>query len=153
MVIRQGLVLVVWLLAESSILSNPIIPKSICLSPEGCKINLQTGECKTCIEIRQKTIIPKKKQEITCNKPTKRTPIDATPKTKRCYWKCVIGPCDDGMLPPGCVWIDTWLKMGVVFLGVSCILKLRNRPLYFSGESTWHKASPEDHDPIVSNFT
>ena len=26
------------------------------------------------------------------------------PTTKRCVWKCVVEPCDDDMLPEGCVW-------------------------------------------------
>jgi len=101
---RKKLIILIILLFH--LLTTTTHPKSICLSPEGCKINIQTGECKTCIEISEKKIIPKKKQEITCNNPTKRTRIGATSKTKRCYWKCVIGPCDDGMLPPGCVWTN-----------------------------------------------
>ena len=52
-----------------------------------------------------KEIVPEygKPQEMK-KSPTKVSKGQKKPTTKKCVWKCVIKPCDDDMLPEGCVW-------------------------------------------------
>ena len=47
-----------------------------------------------------KPVVQKDKREKTISK--KKKP--AKTQKSKCVWKCIIPPCDDDMLPKGCVW-------------------------------------------------
>ena len=79
----------------------------VCPLIDGCPI--KKGVCIGCIE---KTLHKHNQQDSSSIERTytKTKPSITIPKkTKiksRCIWKCVIAPCDDDMLPKGCVWLS-----------------------------------------------
>ena len=76
----------------------------ICIAPNGCPINMDTGECPNCIwKEDEKPKILTEFKKTTVKKSIKTIPT-SKPSSKMCVWRCVITPCDDDMLPDGCVW-------------------------------------------------
>ena len=76
----------------------------ICIAPNGCPINMDTGECPNCIwEENEKPKILTEFNKTTVKKSIKPLPT-SKPSSKMCVWRCVVAPCDDDMLPDECVW-------------------------------------------------
>ena len=79
---------------------------------------METGECPNCVwkedkpfQITTATAISIHIKEIVepiveTPKSKKLTPA-TIPSSKMCVWRCIISPCDDDMLPEGCVWDNT----------------------------------------------
>ena len=88
-----------------------ILAKQICLAPSGCKIEMDTGFCPKCIEVKEEPpIITKEEPPIISKDSTAHTFYprvnESLPKVSSgCTWRCVIEPCSDDMLPDGCRWI------------------------------------------------
>ena len=91
-----------------------LLAKQICLAPSGCSIEIDTGFCPKCIEVKEEPpIITKEvvvKNELPIVNPiliTTENKSSSKPKVSYtgCTWKCIVEPCDDDMLPKGCRWV------------------------------------------------
>ena len=94
-----------------------ILAKQICLAPSGCSIEIDTGFCPKCIEVKEeppiitKEVVVKNEFPIVNNNPsiliTDGNKSSTKPKVSYtgCTWKCIVEPCDDDMLPKGCRWV------------------------------------------------
>ena len=91
-----------------------ILAKQICIAPSGCRIEIDTGLCPSCIEvkeeppiIKEEKVIVEKKPEVIISKPSSK--ISTDPETKisytGCTWECIVAPCTNDMLPKGCRWV------------------------------------------------
>ena len=89
------------------ILSIPfsILAKQICLAPSGCSIEMDTGFCPKCIEVKEeppiikeeKVMVEKKPVVKVSNTPLFNESLVSQSKPKRdCSqkWVCVVPPCD-----------------------------------------------------------
>ena len=85
-----------------------IFAKQICLAPSGCSIEIDTGFCPKCIEVKEeqpiikeeKVIVEKKLVVKVLNPPLFNESLVSQSKPKRdCSqkWECIVPPCD---------WID-----------------------------------------------
>ena len=79
----------------------------VCPLIDGCPI--KKGECVGCIiktnhqHYQQDSLDTERSN--TQSKPSIIKP-QRIEKKSRCYWKCVVGPCDKTMLPDGCTWLS-----------------------------------------------
>jgi len=87
---------------------NKLIAKQICIAPGGCKIEMDTGFCPKCIEVKEeppiikeeKVMVEKEPVVKVSNTPLFNESLVSQSKPKRdCSqkWVCVVPPCD---------WID-----------------------------------------------
>ena len=80
-----------------------IFAKQICIAPSGCKIEMDTGLCPNCIEVKEEPII-KEEKVVVEKKPVVKIPTKKKPsqlevsKTKKKKGVCYVKPCD---------WLDT----------------------------------------------
>ena len=91
-----------------------ILAKQICIAPSGCSIEIDTGFCPKCIEVKEEPPIITKEVVVKNELPIVN-PILITAENKSstkhkvsytgCTWKCIVEPCDDDMLPKGCRWV------------------------------------------------
>jgi len=76
-----------------------ILAKQICLAPSGCSIEIDTGFCPKCIEVKEEPPIIKEKV-IVEKKPVVKIPPKKKPsqlevsKTKKKKGVCYVEPCD-----------------------------------------------------------
>ena len=90
-----------------------ILAKQICLAPSGCRIEMDTGFCPKCIEVKEEQPIIKEEKVIVEKKPVVK--VSNTPlyprineslgnkvKTKKKKGVCYVPPCD---------WLDTPTKV------------------------------------------
>ena len=78
-----------------------IFAKQICIAPSGCKIEMDTGFCPKCIEVKEQPII-KEEKVIVEKKPVVKlsnTPLyprvnESLGKTKKKKGVCYVKPCD-----------------------------------------------------------
>ena len=84
-----------------------ILAKQICLAPSGCKIEIDTGFCPKCIEVKEEPPIIKEEKVVVVQKPIVKIPPkvsqskDRKPITRErnwvgTLWKCVVG-CKEGV--------------------------------------------------------
>ena len=82
-----------------------ILAKQICIAPSGCKIEMDTGLCPNCIEVKEeppiikeeKVMVEKKPVVKVSNTPLFNKSLVSQSKPKRdCSqkWLCVVPPCD-----------------------------------------------------------
>ena len=85
-----------------------ILAKQICIAPSGCSIEMDTGLCPNCIEVKEeppiikeeKVMVEKKPVVKVLNPPLFNESLVSQSKPKRdCSqkWECIVPPCD---------WID-----------------------------------------------
>ncbi len=85
-----------------------ILANQICLAPSGCSIEMDTGLCPNCIEVKEeppiikeeKVVVEKKPVVKVLNPPLFNESLVSQSKPKRdCSqkWECIVPPCD---------WID-----------------------------------------------
>ena len=85
-----------------------ILAKQICIAPSGCSIEMDTGLCPKCIEVKEeqpiikeeKVVVEKKLVVKVLNPPLFNESLVSQSKPKRdCSqkWECIVPPCD---------WID-----------------------------------------------
>jgi hypothetical protein len=85
-----------------------ILAKQICIAPSGCSIEMDTGLCPNCIEVKEEPPIIKEEKVIVVQKPVVKVlnpplfneSLVSQSKPKRdCSqkWECIVPPCD---------WID-----------------------------------------------
>ena len=85
-----------------------ILAKQICLAPSGCKIDMDTGLCPNCIEVKEEPPIIKEEKVVVVHKPIVKIPTKKKPsqlevsKTKKKKGVCYVKPCD---------WLDTPSKV------------------------------------------
>ena len=77
-----------------------ILAKQICLAPSGCSIEIDTGFCPKCIEVKEEPPIIKEEKVIVVQKPIVKIPPKKKPsqlevsKTKKKKGVCYVNPCD-----------------------------------------------------------
>ena len=84
-----------------------ILAKQICIAPSGCRIEIDTGLCPSCIEVKEEQPIIKEEKVVVEKKlvvkiPPKKKPSQKVSQSKPkrdCSqkWECIVPPCD---------WID-----------------------------------------------
>ena len=84
-----------------------ILAKQICLAPSGCSIEIDTGFCPKCIEVKEEPPIIKEEKVVVEKKPIVKIPpkkkpsqlvFQSKPKISCSQkWECIVPPCD---------WID-----------------------------------------------
>ena len=90
-----------------------ILAKQICLAPSGCKIEMDTGFCPKCIEVKEEPPIIKEEKMVVEKKPivkVSNTPLyprvneslENKVKTNKKKGVCYVKPCD---------WLDTPSKV------------------------------------------
>ena len=86
-----------------------ILAKQICIAPSGCKIEMDTGLCPNCIEvkeeppiIKEKVIVEKKPVVKTSNTPLYPRVNESLGKTNKKKGVCYVEPCD---------WLETPLRI------------------------------------------
>ena len=87
-----------------------ILAKQICLAPSGCSIEMDTGLCPNCIEVKEEPPIIKEEKVIVEKKPVVKVsnpPLyprvnESLGKTKKKKGVCYVKPCD---------WLDTPSKV------------------------------------------
>ena len=85
-----------------------ILAKQICLAPSGCKIEIDTGFCPKCIEVKEEPPIIKEEKVVVVQKPIVKIPPKKKPsqlevsKTNKKKGVCYVKPCD---------WLDTPSKV------------------------------------------
>ena len=85
-----------------------ILAKSVCLAPSGCSIEIDTGFCPKCIEVKEEPPIIKEEKVVVEKKPVVKIPTKKKPsqlevsKTKKKKGVCYVKPCD---------WLDTPSKV------------------------------------------
>jgi len=83
-----------------------ILAKQICIAPSGCSIEMDTGFCPKCIEVKEEPPIIKEEKVMVEKKPVVKvsnTPLyprvnESLGKTKKKKGVCYVKPCD---------WLDT----------------------------------------------
>ena len=87
-----------------------ILAKQICLAPFGCKIEMDTGFCPKCIEVKEEPPIIKEEKVVVVHKPIVKIPqkkkpsqleVSKTKKKRERNWvgtlfKCIVG-CKEGV--------------------------------------------------------
>ena len=77
-----------------------ILAKQICLAPSGCSIEIDTGFCPKCIEVKEEPPIIKEEKVVVVHKPIVKIPQKKKPsqlevsKTKKKKGVCYVKPCD-----------------------------------------------------------
>ena len=77
-----------------------LLAKQICIAPSGCKIEMDTGRCPKCIEVKEEPPIIKEEKVIVEKKPVVKIPTKKKPsqlevsKTKKKKGVCYVKPCD-----------------------------------------------------------
>ncbi len=77
-----------------------IFAKQICLAPSGCSIEMDTGFCPNCIEVKEEPPIIKEEKVVVVHKPIVKIPQKKKPsqlevsKTKKKNGVCYVKPCD-----------------------------------------------------------
>ena len=85
-----------------------ILAKQVCIAPSGCSIEIDTGFCPNCIEVKEEQPIIKEEKVMVEKKPVVKVSdpplfnesLVSQSKPKRdCSqkWECIVPPCD---------WID-----------------------------------------------
>ena len=87
-----------------------IFAKQICLAPSGCSIEIDTGFCPKCIEVKEEPLVVNEIKKVMEKRDYRWLSSDQEKKTTSnvssgCTWRCVIEPCSDDMLPDGCRWV------------------------------------------------
>jgi len=83
-----------------------LLAKQICIAPSGCSIEMDTGFCPNCIEVKEEPPIIKEEKVIVEKKPVVKVsnpPLyprvnESLGKTKKKKGVCYVKPCD---------WLDT----------------------------------------------
>ena len=79
-----------------------ILAKQICLAPSGCSIEIDTGFCPKCIEVKEEPPIIKEEKVVVVQKPIVKIPPkvsqskDRKPITRKRNWvgqlfECIVG--------------------------------------------------------------
>jgi hypothetical protein len=77
-----------------------LLAKQICLAPSGCSIEMDTGFCPNCIEVKEEPPIIKEEKVVVVHKPIVKIPQKKKPsqlevsKTKKKNGVCYVKPCD-----------------------------------------------------------
>ena len=77
-----------------------ILAKQICLAPSGCSIEMDTGFCPKCIEVKEEPPIIKEEKVVVVQKPIVKISPKKKPsqlevsKTKKKKGVCYVEPCD-----------------------------------------------------------
>ena len=77
-----------------------ILAKQICIAPSGCSIEMDTGLCPNCIEVKEEPPIIKEEKVVVEKKPVVKIPTKKKPsqlevsKTKKKKGVCYVEPCD-----------------------------------------------------------
>ena len=77
-----------------------ILAKQICIAPSGCSIEMDTGLCPNCIEVKEEPPIIKEEKVVVEKKPGVKIPTKKKPsqlevsKTKKKKGVCYVEPCD-----------------------------------------------------------
>ena len=77
-----------------------LLAKQICIAPSGCSIEMDTGLCPNCIEVKEEQPIIKEEKVIVVQKPIVKIPPKKKPsqlevsKTKKKNGVCYVKPCD-----------------------------------------------------------
>ena len=77
-----------------------ILAKQICLAPSGCSIEMDTGFCPNCIEVKEEPPIIKEEKVMVEKKPIVKISPKKKPsqlevsKTKKKNGVCYVKPCD-----------------------------------------------------------
>jgi hypothetical protein len=77
-----------------------LLAKQICLAPSGCSIEMDTGFCPNCIEVKEEPPIIKEEKVIVVHKPIVKIPPKKKPsqlevsKTNKKKGVCYVNPCD-----------------------------------------------------------
>ena len=77
-----------------------ILAKQICIAPSGCSIEMDTGFCPKCIEVKEEPPIIKEEKVVVVQKPIVKIPPKKKPsqlevsKTKKKKGVCYVKPCD-----------------------------------------------------------
>ena len=77
-----------------------ILAKQICIAPSGCSIEMDTGFCPKCIEVKEEPPIIKEEKVVVEKKPVVKIPQKNKPsqlevsKTKKKKGVCYVEPCD-----------------------------------------------------------
>ena len=77
-----------------------ILAKQICLAPSGCSIEMDTGFCPKCIEVKEEPPIIKEEKVVVVHKPIVKISPKKKPsqlevsKTKKKKGVCYVEPCD-----------------------------------------------------------
>jgi len=79
-----------------------ILAKQICIAPSGCKIEMDTGFCPKCIEVKEGQPIIKKDSTAPPFYPRVNESLENKVKTKKKKGVCYVKPCD---------WLDTPSKV------------------------------------------
>ena len=95
------------LLLSMLLIPSIVFGELVCPLIDGCPI--KNGVCIGCIE-KEETIqiVALDKLKIKLNEIVKpdKPKLSKRKENRKCFWKCVIAPCDDDMLPNGCEWIE-----------------------------------------------
>ena len=77
-----------------------ILAKQICIAPSGCKIEIDTGFCPKCIDVKEEPPIIKEEKVVVEKKPIVKIPTKKkssqleVSKTKKKKGVCYVEPCD-----------------------------------------------------------
>ena len=77
-----------------------ILAKQICIAPSGCSIEMDTGFCPKCIEVKEEQPIIKEEKVVLVHKPIVKIPQKKKPsqlevsKTNKKKGVCYVKPCD-----------------------------------------------------------
>ena len=77
-----------------------ILAKQECIAPSGCRIEMDTGLCPNCIEVKEEPPIIKEEKVMVEKKPVVKIPTKKKPsqlevsKTKKKKGVCYVEPCD-----------------------------------------------------------
>ena len=77
-----------------------LLAKQICIAPSGCSIEIDTGFCPKCIEVKEEPPIIKEEKVVVVQKPIVKIPTKKKPsqlevsKTKKKKGVCYVKPCD-----------------------------------------------------------
>ena len=77
-----------------------ILAKQICIAPSGCSIEIDTGFCPKCIEVKEEPPIIKEEKVVVVQKPVVKIPSKKKPsqlevsKTNKKKGVCYVKPCD-----------------------------------------------------------
>ena len=77
-----------------------LLAKQICLAPSGCKIEMDTGFCPKCIEVKEELPIIQEEKVVVEKKPVVKIPPKKKPsqlevsKTNKKKGVCYVKPCD-----------------------------------------------------------
>ena len=85
-----------------------LLAKQICIAPSGCKIEIDTGFCPKCIDVKEEPPIFKEEKVVVEKKPVVKIPPKKKPsqlevsKTNKKKGVCYVKPCD-WLQPPSMV--------------------------------------------------